>query len=772
MPYEEKTLEGGHAASHSEANPFPIYASPATGAEKNVIREDLITVACWKVNDLRFDFGSSFVMPETKPEFTELKELVAKNPKAPLSVFGHADPTGDDESNKSLSGRRAEAIYAVLIRDAARWEKIYKADGWSLKHVQIMLKALGRDPGNTSGSATAQSTQTIKDFQSANGLTPDGAAGPDTRAKLMEQYMQFLWPDKLDKSAFLGGGADSGGKGDYQGCSEFNPVMVFSKAENTELNKPANKSKRDEENSVNRRVMILLFRPGTKAPAAKWPCPRAAEGAAGCRKRFWSDGDARRSNQDARRTFVDDEDTFACRFYHRLAVNSPCEKPGPPTPEIKPKVKGKLFWNRTWDYNDETKAFGPVKEYLPGAKIELHVKPLGGALQKHGEAFLTDDGEFAFTDVPKSDGAEIKIFLEHKDGKKVVMKGKSSAVAEAKFEIKKDQVIWHQMVIDATPLTAPTQADIDLGDLEIKKALFVDLCDAYKSVWFGHKRILDMASVDLPLCPVFYPETGISHVSGLTMHLLKDDLKDRDVIEHEYGHFITHATIGDTNHPGYGYNDDATGGHTPTSKEHYEAAWLEGHATFLSCAIMDDPHYHDGYDTNLNMHLDTDNTLVGPHCEGSIQCALWRIHKVHNIDFKSGFWKALTDTSKRKVNTVYDFFDNWKDLGCPDIDNVIESFKKFNIEFGYKYRDGAGRFTNVGSPKVFDAAKQEFQTIVELHTNLGTTGGGTQTDYNEEFYNRNKQFNSGSLAAGSTIASPKVTGGKKYIVPERFQIKK
>jgi hypothetical protein len=57
--------------------------------------------------------------------------------------------------------------------------------------------------------------------------------------------------------------------------------------------------------------------------------PRATEGVAGCRKRFWSDGDTRRSKRlpDKDRNFDDTKDTFACRFYQRLLTNSPCESP-------------------------------------------------------------------------------------------------------------------------------------------------------------------------------------------------------------------------------------------------------------------------------------------------------------------------------------------------------------------------------------------------------------------------------------------------------------
>jgi len=93
-----------------------------------------------------------------------------------------------------------------------------------------MLTALGFDPGTTNGSATSQSTDAIRRFQEAYGLTADGAAGPQTRAKLFEKYFLFLFPRKLEKSNFLGQGQDSNGKADYQGCGEFNPAMVFSQS--------------------------------------------------------------------------------------------------------------------------------------------------------------------------------------------------------------------------------------------------------------------------------------------------------------------------------------------------------------------------------------------------------------------------------------------------------------------------------------------------------------------------------------------------------------
>ncbi len=309
-------LTGGRAATHPPQSPFRIFAATTTGREKNVIRQELVSIACWRLDDVRFTFGSSFVAPAARAEFEALARVCEAHATAPISVFGHADPVGEDKKNKILSGQRAEVIYAILTHDAERWERICKDAGWPATHMQEIAEAL--------------QFETIAAFQKANGLYEDGIAGPRTRAKLFPQYFDYLFPKALPQTAFLGLGASANGKGAYQGCGEFNPAMLFAKAENEEFVRSGNNAKRDEANAVNRRVIVLFFRPGTVIPGDKWPCPTATEGIDGCRRRFWSDGEKRRSFQENPRKFEESFDTFACRFYHRLVVSSPCESSAAP----------------------------------------------------------------------------------------------------------------------------------------------------------------------------------------------------------------------------------------------------------------------------------------------------------------------------------------------------------------------------------------------------------------------------------------------------------
>jgi hypothetical protein len=328
----DPTAPGGTAQSHPEKVPPPILVAPTTQVDLNTIKAFLIPVGCWRVDDVRFAFDSSVIHPDVKTETAMLDTLRKAHPGAPLSIFGHADPTGRDDYNKTLSGRRATAVYAMLTRDVAKWEKLYLpafgGDDWGLKSIQLMLNEVAGTSIGVDGQTGPETQGAIKDYQKSKGLSPSGSADQATRAKLFADYMDHICVDaagtkfQLQKSDFLAKGADPDGKGDLQGCGEFNPFVVFSNDETKQFE--SDHVTRDNENAPNRRVMALLFKPGTVINTAKWPCPKVTDGVAGCKARFWSDGETRRNPQAKRRTFDTDKNTYGCRFYHRLFVLSPC----------------------------------------------------------------------------------------------------------------------------------------------------------------------------------------------------------------------------------------------------------------------------------------------------------------------------------------------------------------------------------------------------------------------------------------------------------------
>jgi len=339
---------GGIVADHPERPTHQLLVGPSLGVEFNTLQARITPLACWRIEDIRFAFDASFPLPPISEEMSELKKLIDKHTlkdprteapcKPSLSIFGHADPTGNDDYNKRLSGRRATAIYGVLTRDTELWEELFAdksgGDDWGTREIQVMLERIGHAPGSVDGVEGEQTRRAIRDFQGSRDLEVDGKAGPRTREAMYMAYMESVCVDgegvpfSVQKRDFLAKGLDPDGKADYQGCGEFNPVLMFSKEESEKFKK--NKTQRDQENAPNRRVMVFLFRAGIHVDPGLWPCPRARQGITDCEKRFWSDATQRRKFQDSRREFKDTEDTFACRFYHRLASHSPCERAGRP----------------------------------------------------------------------------------------------------------------------------------------------------------------------------------------------------------------------------------------------------------------------------------------------------------------------------------------------------------------------------------------------------------------------------------------------------------
>lgn len=273
-------------------------------SERNQVRELLRPVDAWRVEDVHFAFDSSAILPSMAGDLARLRVMLFRYAGHPISIFGHTDTTGNDEYNKRLSGRRALALYGLLTRRPDLWDQLY-----------------GGPAGGDDWKKLGVVDQVFRPFlESAGQGVPTGAP----RARVFSAYMDALCQDQegrpfgVSAKAFLGQGADAGGKADYQGCSELNPVVVFSREETQRFAKPELKAERDEQGAANRRVVAFFFPPSSVVTPAKWPCPRALEGLAGCRKRLWSDAATRRTPGAQRREHPRDPDTFACRFYDRL----------------------------------------------------------------------------------------------------------------------------------------------------------------------------------------------------------------------------------------------------------------------------------------------------------------------------------------------------------------------------------------------------------------------------------------------------------------------
>jgi hypothetical protein len=362
----------GIFARHPQRFELPVLVAPTTvdrPAASNRVRQALVTVACANLKDFAFAFDSSFLAPQSADGFTSLSKLLTLYPGCPISLFGHADAEGKPEYNKFLSERRTQSVFGLLLRRTAVWEHLFSnqtgaaGDVWGVRAIQTMLGALGFPPGEEGKFDKVTQDAFTAALVSLGGAVPGRPAQntPATRKVLFAAYMDFLTPIdprdatrkwRLEPADFLDGAkAPLGAPGDLQGCSEFNPQLVFARDERRDFERrgKAGEQERNAANEPNRRVVIYVFDKGTTKPET-WPCPAAKDGIKGCKARFWSDGEKRVSvefvkhrrrfgkavpesfrvldprDSAAEARFGRVETTFGCRFYHGFALHSPCER--------------------------------------------------------------------------------------------------------------------------------------------------------------------------------------------------------------------------------------------------------------------------------------------------------------------------------------------------------------------------------------------------------------------------------------------------------------
>jgi OmpA family len=170
------------------------------------------------------------VVASIQSELKQLSDLIRRHPACPPAVFGHADPVGSGEYNKALSGRRATAVYAVLIAGSALesaaglWETIAGQENWG--------------------------TPALNAMQQATGL-PSGSS----RSSSIRAYLQLLGQKCHPRpSRFSGQRSRLWRNGRLSGCGEFNPLLIFSGNEQSEFAQDSDDTRLNRANAPNRRV--------------------------------------------------------------------------------------------------------------------------------------------------------------------------------------------------------------------------------------------------------------------------------------------------------------------------------------------------------------------------------------------------------------------------------------------------------------------------------------------------------------------------------------
>lgn len=192
-----------------------------------------VTVA--KTFMIHFRFDSAFVEPCMMHVLKQVAEFSSANSSDKFLVVGHTDLSGSTAYNQSLSERRARSSFSALRfgndNQAAvdEWNAIRRTrssgvslgDSWGTREYQQMLQDLGFYKGAIDGQHGPGTDAAVKEFQTANTLTPDGNVGDGTWPVLIRHYLaQYnlsVADDRLLPNC-------SGESLKWLGCSELDPV--------------------------------------------------------------------------------------------------------------------------------------------------------------------------------------------------------------------------------------------------------------------------------------------------------------------------------------------------------------------------------------------------------------------------------------------------------------------------------------------------------------------------------------------------------------------
>ncbi|HUT56055.1 MAG TPA: OmpA family protein [bacterium] len=70
---------------------------------------------CWVLTDIKFDSNKADIKPEYVDELDSAIKVLEDNPDLKITIEGHTDSAGSDESNLELSNRRAQAVMDYMV---------------------------------------------------------------------------------------------------------------------------------------------------------------------------------------------------------------------------------------------------------------------------------------------------------------------------------------------------------------------------------------------------------------------------------------------------------------------------------------------------------------------------------------------------------------------------------------------------------------------------------------------------------------------------------
>lgn len=235
-----------------------------------------------------FRLESAVVMPEGEaPDsaghaslymlsvFAVALRYASENPSKKLFIAGHADTSGDSDSNLELSAQRANVVLSVLTGDRETFTRLANASHTVADYKQILSWCTSAfpqffdcDPGEIDDTEYTgieplrrfqEDYNAAKDALGASGpdLDVDGSIGPQTWGAFFDVY-QFALREEL--------GEDAAATKELQQGLQF--VDAARKALGFGETQPSDGSKDNVRSQANRRVDVLFFEPGEEPDLA------------------------------------------------------------------------------------------------------------------------------------------------------------------------------------------------------------------------------------------------------------------------------------------------------------------------------------------------------------------------------------------------------------------------------------------------------------------------------------------------------------------------
>jgi outer membrane protein OmpA-like peptidoglycan-associated protein len=93
------------------------------------VRESDLEVQIELPADVLFDFDKDKLRPTAKESLDRAAQVIKEKSKGPIRITGYTDAKGNDNYNKKLSERRANAVRDYFVKEAGLRGKPFKTQG-------------------------------------------------------------------------------------------------------------------------------------------------------------------------------------------------------------------------------------------------------------------------------------------------------------------------------------------------------------------------------------------------------------------------------------------------------------------------------------------------------------------------------------------------------------------------------------------------------------------------------------------------------------------